>query len=483
MSDTRTNPLADTTMQAAIDRVFEAQKQHQYVAARTTARERMAKLKRLHAAMLEHRQEIYDAMWKDLRKGPTEVDISEIGIVNSEIRHAIRNLRSWMSPQYAPTPLPLIGARAEIRYEPKGVCLILSPWNYPFNICLAPLVSALAAGNTAIIKPSEFTPHSNMVLRRIVEACFPPEEVYLLEGDASVAQALLNKPFNHIFFTGSPAVGKIVMRAAAQHLTSVTLELGGKSPVIVDESANLDHAADSIAWLNAMNAGQICISPDYLLVHENVRDALVEKIAAAFKRFYGDTSEARQQSPDLCRMISDKHHNRIKTMLAEAVACGGNVVFGGEIDDKDRFIGPTIVQNIPDNASIWDEEVFGPVLPVRTFKKPEEAVAYINEKPQPLAFYIFSTSNRNIKFYLNETRAGNTVVNDAGIHFYNYDIPFGGVNNSGIGKTHGHFGFLEFSNARGVMHQNRVFPFTRLFHPPYGNWFSKIILLGLRKYF
>lgn len=483
MSDTSTNPLADTALQNAIDRVFEAQKQNQYVVARTTARERIAKLKRLHDALLGHRQEIYDALWKDLRKGPTEVDISEIGVINSEIRHTIRHLRSWMTPKSVGTPLPLFGTRSEIRYEPKGVCLILSPWNYPFNLTLAPLVSAIAAGNTAILKPSEFTPNSNGVLRSILENLFPPEEVAMFEGEANVAQALLNKPFNHIFFTGSPAVGKIVMRGASQHLSSVTLELGGKSPVIVDENANLEYAAGSIAWLKAMNAGQICIAPDYLLVHENVRDALVEKMVASFKRFYGETSETRIQSPDLCRMISDKHHNRMKSLIADAVERGGKVVFGGGADDKERYVEPTMLVDVPDTATIWDEEIFGPLLPIRTFKTPEEAVAYVHTKPQPLAFYIFSRSKRNINFYQNETRAGNTVVNDTGVHFYNSELPFGGVNNSGIGKSHGIHGFLEFSNARGVVYQNRLYPLTRLFQPPYGNRISKIILLGLRKYF
>lgn len=483
MSDTSTNPLADATMQTAIDRIFEAQKQHQFVVARTTARDRIARLRRLHDALLEHRQEIYDALWADLRKSPTEVDISEIGVINSEIRHTIRHLRSWLAPKSVGTPMPLFGTRSEIRYEPKGVCLILSPWNYPFNLTLAPLVSAIAAGNTAILKPSEFTPNSNVVLRRILEKLFPPEEVAVFEGEANVAQALLNKPFNHIFFTGSPAVGKIVMRAAAQHLSSVTLELGGKSPVIVDENANLEYAAGSIAWLKAMNAGQICIAPDYLLVHENVRDVLVEKLAASFKRFYGETEEARKKSPDLCRVISDKHYNRMKSLISDAVEHGGEVVFGGGIDDKERFVEPTLLIDVPDTATIWDEEVFGPLLPIRTFRTPEEAVAFVNTKPQPLAFYVFSTSKRNINFYQKETRAGNTVVNDTGVHFYNSELPFGGVNNSGIGKSHGIHGFLEFSNARGVVYQNRLYPLTRLFQPPYGNRISKIILLGLRKYF
>jgi len=483
MSDTSSNPLSDAALHQAIDLVFESQKQHQFVVGRTKASERMAKLRRLHDALLEHRQAIYDALWADLRKSPTEVDISEIGVVNSEIRHTIRKLRSWMAPREVGTPLPLFGTRSEIRYEPKGVCLILSPWNYPVTLTLSPLVSAIAAGNTAMLKPSEFTPHSNAVIRRMLESIFPNEEVAMFEGEANVAQALLNKPFNHIFFTGSPAVGKMVMRAAAQHLSSVTLELGGKSPIIVDESADLGYAGESIAWLKAMNAGQICIAPDYLLVHENVRDALVEKLVASFKRFYGETPEARKKSPDLCRMISDKHQKRIENLLSDALDSGGKVVFGGHTDDADRYVEPTILVDVPDQALLWEEEIFGTILPIRTFKERQEAVKYINAKPQPLALYVFSKVKSNIKFFLNETRAGNTVVNDTGLHFYNSELPFGGVNNSGIGKSHGKFGFLEFSNARGVVYQNRIFPLSRFFHPPYGSWISKTILTGLRKYF
>jgi aldehyde dehydrogenase (NAD+) len=232
-----------------------------------------------------------------------------------------------------------------------------------------------------------------------------------------------------------------------------------------------------------MNAGQICIAPDYVLVHESVRDQLVEKIVASWRRFYGATPEAMKASPDLCRLISPKHLARLKQMLTDALDRGGKIAFGGHFDDEEKYAEPTILLNVPDDALVMEEEIFGPLLPVRTFKTREEAVAMVNAKPQPLAFYVFSRSQSNIRFYQNETRAGNTVINDTGIHFYNADLPFGGVNNSGIGKSHGKFGFLEFSNARGTIYQNRLSPLTRLFHPPYGNRLSTLVRTGLRKFF
>lgn len=467
----------------SIRNVFERQMAHQFVVARTTARARIAKLWRLHDAMLRYKPEIEAAMWADFRKSPQEVGISEIGVVNSEIRHTIRNLQSWMTPKHVGTPLMLIGTRSEIRYEPKGVCLIISPWNFPFNLTFAPLVSAIAAGNCAVLKPSEFTPHSAALMAKIIGECFPPEEVVVFEGEMSVSQELLALPFNHIFFTGSPQVGKIVMRAAAEHLASVTLELGGKSPVIVDETANIDHAASKIIWLKCLNAGQICIAPDYVLAHEAIQEALVEKMQEKIVQFYGDSMEKRQQTPDYCRIVNDKHFDRIKNLVEDAVSLGARQSSGGGFDAADRFMDPTVLTHVPDGAKIWEEEIFGPVLPVRSYSNLEGAISYINRQERPLAMYIHSTSKRNIEQILNETRNGGVTVNDCGIHFYNSDLPFGGVNNSGSGKCHGEFGFLEFSNQRGVTYQNRIFPHTNLFLPPYKSRIANLMLKGVMRWF
>jgi aldehyde dehydrogenase (NAD+) len=467
MPEATTMPTRAADQNLEMRRIFNLQQQHQYVVARTTARERIAKLQRLHDAMMRHRAAVTQAVWDDLRKSPTETNISELGVINGEIRHVIRSLQSWMTPKRVGTPLVLFGTSSEIRYEPKGVCLVLSPWNFPFNLTLSPVISAVAAGNCVMVKPSEFAPHSAAVMQQIIAGCFPPEEVAMFEGDVSVAQQLLQLPFNHIFFTGSPEVGKLVMRDAAQHLASVTLELGGKNPTIVDESADLDEAAAKIAWLKGMNAGQSCIATDYILVQEKVHDRLVGKIAQQLKSHYGATSEAQQASPDLCRIIHERHFRRVKGLLDDALQHGARIAAGGRSDEATRYIEPTMLTHVPEAAAIWGEETFGPVLLIRPYRTLQEAVDYINAGPKPLAMYIWSSRSRDIEFVLAETRNGDVTVNDCGSHFYNPNLPFGGVNNSGIGKTHGEFGFLEFSNARGVLRQNRIFPITRPFMPPY----------------
>ncbi len=474
-------PLA-TQPKDGIEPLFQAQLQHQFVVARSTASERIGKLRRLHAALLRYQEDIRAALWADFHKGAFETDVSEIGVINSEIRHAIRHLRGWMRPKRVATPLTLFGSTSEVRYEPKGVCLILSPWNYPFNLTFAPLVSAIAAGNCVILKPSEFTPHSSAVMKKIVAELFSPEEVALVEGNAQVAEALTHLPFHHIFFTGSPAVGKRVMAAAAKNLTSVTLELGGKSPVIVDETADLDNAAAKIAWLKCMNAGQICIAPDYLLVQEKVHDVLVEKIKQHIEKYLGASPAARQATPDYCRIVNEGHFDRLKALLDEAVLQGGKVAQGGQSTRSDRFIDPTVLVEVPPGARIWEEEIFGPLLPVRAFKSLEEALRIINAKPKSLAMYVFSREKRNIEHLLAETRNGGVSVNDCGVHFFNAGLPFGGANNSGIGKCHGEYGFQEFSNARGVLHQTRFLPSSNFLLPPYGSKLQKHLVEAIKKW-
>ena len=476
-------PAATTTLSKAdVEQLFQAQLQHQFTVARTTASERIQKLRRLHDALLRYRDEIKTALQADFHKSTYETDITEIGVINSEIRHAIRHLKGWMRPRRASTPLALIGSASRIRYEPKGVCLILSPWNFPFNLTFAPLVSAIAAGNCAILKPSESTPHSSALMKKIVAELFPPEEVTLVEGDASVAQTLTTLPFHHIFFTGSPTVGKLVMAAAAKNLSSVTLELGGKSPVIVDETADLDNAATKIAWLKCMNAGQICIAPDYLLVQEKVHDALVEKIKLQIARFLGETPEARQTTTDYCRLVNQDHFDRVKALLDDAVQQGGRVVQGGQSDRNERFMDPTIVVHIASGARIWQEEIFGPLLPVQSFKTLDEALAIVNAKPKSLAMYVFSRDHRRVEYLLKETRNGGVSVNDCGVHFFNAGLPFGGANNSGNGKCHGKFGFQEFSNARGILYQSRWLPSSDFLLPPYGSKLQKFLIEAITKY-
>lgn len=439
-----------------IDRIYELQRQRHAASSPTTAAQRIDKLRRLERAMFAHRDDIRAAMWDDYRKPAAEVDLSEIYPVVSEAKHAIRHLRSWMKPKRAGMRLALAGARSSILHEPKGVVLIISPWNFPFNLTLGPLVSAVAAGNRVIIKPSELTPASTACMARILGDVFDESEVALIEGDASVAEALLQKKFDHIFFTGSPAVGKIVMRAAAEHLTSVTLELGGKSPVIVDESANVDEAAKKLAWGKFFNCGQICIAPDYVLVDERVRAPFLERLKTHIESL-GDASRGI--------IVNERHASRLDRLFKDAVQQGAEIVTGGAF--RGREIAPTVLTNVKPDSSVMREEIFGPILPVLSYRSLDEAFEFIAAKEKPLVLYIFSRSRRVVKNILARTTAGGTAVNHALVQFYQLNLPFGGVGHSGMGKAHGYYGFQAFSNARGVFDQRLRFSPIELLYPPY----------------
>ncbi len=473
MTATISSPIADTTN---IQRIFDAQQAHYLQVGKTTAGERIAKLRKLEKALFKYRTEIQEALYADFQKPALEVDMVEIFVVLSEIRHAIKNLRRWMSPQRVSTPLTLLGSQSCFQYESKGVTLILSPWNYPINLTLGPLVSAIAAGNCAILKPSELTPHAAAVMAKLIRETFEEKEVALLEGDAELAKALLELPFHHIFYTGSPAIGKVVMAAAAKNLTSVTLELGGKSPTIIDESANLEIAARRIAWTKFTNTGQTCIAPDYLLVHESKKEALLKLLEKYTRQFFGENVK---NSPDYARMVNPRHFERVKSYLEDATAKGATLAIGGETDSTQNFIAPTVLTDVPLHSKVMDEEIFGPILPMLTFKNLPQALDLINAKERPLALYIYSKNQKNIDFILQQTRSGDVAINHSGLHFFNNDLPFGGINNSGIGKAHGWFGFEAFSNAKGVFRQTLPSALELLF-PPYNNFKQKMIDLVLK---
>lgn len=440
-----------TAHNADIQRLFELQRQNRLIIGQTTAKERISKLNRLLDAVLRYRPQMKEAMRADFQKPPFEVDAVEVLPVTGAIRHTRSNLRRWMQPMRVPTPLSFIGSNSWVQHEPKGVCLIISPWNFPFNLSFVPLVSAIAAGNTAIIKPSEMTPHSSALIKKIVAEVFPENEVAVVEGGVETSKALLALPFNHIFFTGAPSIGKEVMKAAAEHLTSVTLELGGKSPAIIDETADLEVAARRIVRGKFANCGQICISPDYLLVQESIQDKLLSLLKSNLTSFYGEDASL---SEDYACLVNDKHFQRVKSYLDDAKAHGANIVAGGQTDAAKRYIAPTIVTNLPDHSLLMREEVFGPVLPVRSFRQLNEAIDFVNGGELPLTLSIFSENKKNIHRVLTETSAGGTCINHAQLHFYNHDLPFGGIGNSGMGNAHGWYGFSEFSNARAVYQQN-----------------------------
>ncbi|MEM7184726.1 MAG: aldehyde dehydrogenase family protein [Spirochaetota bacterium] len=462
-----------------INRIFAMQQKHRHIVAKSSVGERIQKLKKLKQWVESNTEKIHKALYSDFKKSVPETDLTEIFVVTTELNHAISHLKRWMKPKQVSPTVPFLTTKAEIRYEPKGNCLIIAPWNFPFNLTIGPLISCIAAGNTAMVKPSEFTPATSRLMKEMLLEVFAEEEVAVFEGAVEISQALLAKPFHHIFFTGSPQVGKIVMKAAAEHLASVTLELGGKSPVIVDETADLEDAAKKIAWGKGVNNGQICIAPDYLLVHESKKDALLDKIKQNLNNFYGDSKEEKENSSDYARIISTRHHSRLKKMLEDTVNQGATVYAGGNSNAEDNYLEPTVLVDIPEDAPVLHEEIFGPILPVKTYKNLDEVIEYVNAKEKPLALYIFSNSKKNQELVISSTSAGGTCVNDVLTQFLHPNIPFGGINNSGIGNSHGEYGFKAFSHERSVLHHHAMSP-LKLLMPPYTDQVKGMIKMLLR---
>lgn len=471
MSDT--NSKVDNSK---IHRIFNAQLINQYVVSESSAKQRINKLQKLSTTLMKYNSEIREALYLDYKRPAAEVDLTEIFPVTSGIKYAIKHLSEWIAPQKVATPLSLFGSSSWIQYEPKGVCLIISPWNYPVQLALGPLTSAIAAGNTVIIKPSEITPHSSSVLRKIIEEVFDENEVAVVEGAVEVATELLKLPFNHIFFTGSPEVGKIVMTAAAKNLASVTLELGGKSPVIVDETADISIAATRISMAKFSNNGQMCIVPDYVFIHESKIEEFEKAVKSRILDFYGEDAA---QSASYMRIVNVRNFNRIKSYIDNAIENGAKIVHGGESDINDNFIEPTVLTNVPLNSLVMQNEIFGPVLPIIAYTNLNEVINFIRSGEKPLALYIYSKNKQNIRQILRSTSAGGTCINNNALHYYNHNLPFGGSNNSGIGKSHGKFGFLEFSNERAVYKQILPSPLDFL-KPPFNNKKMKIIKLILK---
>jgi len=442
---------------------------------KSSLEERTMRLKKLLNWIKTHQEDIREALYKDFNKPASEADLNEIFPVTSEIKHCLKNLKSWMRPQPLPTPLPMLGTAAFLLFEPKGRALLISPWNFPFNLAVGPLVSALAAGCTAILKPSEHAPHTALLVQNMVSELFAPEEVAVCLGEKEVASELLGLPFDHIFFTGSPQIGKIVMKAAAQHLSSVTLELGGKSPVILDETADLADAAQKIVLGKFVNCGQTCIAPDYVLVPENKKEAFIAQAKATLQRYYDPQQEGIAQSQDYARLINDSHFGRVKSLFDNAREKGAVVEAGGDWNQEQRYFAPTLLSGITEEMGVFQEEIFGPLLPIITYTHLNDALALINSQPKPLALYFFGSATDRIKRVMTETSSGNVVLNDCVIHFLHSELPFGGVNNSGIGKAHGKYGFLAFSNEKGVLKQRVGFTNVTLLRPPYGLRVKKLI--------
>jgi aldehyde dehydrogenase (NAD+) len=464
----------------AIAALHARQREAMQVRGRWSAAERRERLRRLERAVRWNIKPLRAALYKDFRKPADEVDATEINPTLAEIRHAIRHVEHWMRPVRVATPAVLLAARSEIRREPKGQVLILSPWNYPIFLTLPPLVAAIAAGNRVIVRPSEKTPHTAHVLGTIVSQAFAADDVALVHGGIEVSEYLLTLPFDHYFFTGSARVGKRVMHAAAEHLGGVTLELGGKSPAIVDESADVRTAAERIVWGKFINAGQTCVAPDYVLVHERRAEALIREMQRSLDHAFGRGAKKKAASAALCRIIDDAAYARLTDTLERSLFSGARIDTGGERDAASRYIAPTILSDVRNDSPIMESEIFGPILPVLRLGTLDEALQIVNSRPKPLALYLFSRRRARIEAVLEKTTAGGTMVNGTVMHLGNPDLPFGGIGESGVGNYHGEFGFRTFSHERAVVTQGR-FALAPLLYPPYGVR-TKIIAAFVRRF-
>jgi aldehyde dehydrogenase (NAD+) len=433
--------------------------------------ERRTALDRLADAVRRNERAIVAALQADLGRPEAETILTDYLPVLQEIAHARRSLRRWMRPRRVWPTLITFGASARIEPQPRGTCLIIAPWNFPFQLALGPLVSCLAAGNAAIVKPSEMTPATSALVARIIAETFPPELVAVVEGDKAVAEELLSLPFDHIFFTGSPAVGRIVMAAAARHLASVTLELGGKSPVIVGPDADLKQAANWITFGKFVNAGQTCIAPDLLYVHASVKDAFVSALCARIARAYG-TGEA---SPHLARIVSPAHAARLAALVSDALDKGATAIVAG--GQSGQAIGPHLIEGTTPDMRLSSEEIFGPILPVLTYDEVDNVIDRINAQDKPLALYVFDRNRARVEEIIRRTSSGAVGINLTLLHYTHLNLPFGGVNSSGIGAAHGEAGFRAFSHDRAVM-RNR-FLLLPLVFAPYGP--RAMRLIGLIK--
>jgi aldehyde dehydrogenase (NAD+) len=458
--------MTATDPRAEVRRIFDAQVANRWAIATSSAGQRIERLTRLRDAMRARRLELLEAIHGDFAKQAVEAEMTELFPVIEELNLAIHQLRRWMKPRRVGTPLLLLGSRSEVRYQPKGVVLVLAPWNYPFGLALAPVVAALAAGNTVMLRPSEKTPRTARFIQDLLSKVFPESEVAVLVGDRSLADALLELPFDHILFTGSPAVGRKVMAAAARHLTSVTLELGGKSPVFVDETADIEVAAERLAWAKFVNAGQTCLAPDYVLVHESVAPRLEAALRAAIERFYGADEATRLRSADLASLVDGASAARLERAVKETVAGGARLVVGGQVDVAARRMSPTVLADVPADSAIMAEEIFGPVLPLLTYRDLGQAIRQVRGGQKPLGLYVFSRSDRQVEEVLRTTTAGGTCVNNALLHYVNPHLPFGGVGESGMGNYHGRWGFEAMSYPRAVLRQT-FWASTKLLFPPY----------------
>ncbi len=450
----------NSCMSDEINRIYQAQQQFFATYASRDIPFRKAQLHKLHSAVKIHEHRLLDALHADLHKSAIEGYLTEIGLVLSECSHALAHVHQWARPKMIRPALVQLPSTCWIYPQPRGISLIIAPFNYPLQLALVPLVGALAAGNTAVIKPSEYTPHVSAAIAELVRETFDPQVVAVVEGDADVARQLLVHEWDYIFFTGSTSVGKVVAQAAAQHLTPCLLELGGKSPAIVAADADIRQTAKRIAWGKWVNAGQTCVAPDYVLVDRRVEQPLLAALGQVLHQFYGEDA---QRSPDYGRIVNTRHYERLAALIPS-----GRVVQGGQMDRTERYIAPTILTDVALDSPIMQEEIFGPLLPVIPYDSLDQALGWVNARPKPLALYIFASDKMLQERVLRETQSGNACVNECTVQFGSSFMPFGGVGPSGLGQYHGKYSFAAFSHSRSVLKRWRSdfwfrwLPYTRL---------------------
>ena len=447
---------------ADVESMIAAQHQFYFTGQTRTAEFRKEMLMKLRDAIVKHEDSIIEALHKDLGKSAFESYVTEMGFVLSSISQMIKNVDAWMKPESIKTPVHLQPSKSFIVREPYGSVLIIGPFNYPFQLVMEPLVGAIVGGNCAIVKPSESAMHTVKVVSKILSETFPIDYIRVVEGEREETSALIHAPFDYIFFTGSVAVGKVVMKAAAERLTPVTLELGGKSPVIVDQTANLVHAAERIVWGKFLNTGQTCVAPDYLLVHHSVKEELIERMTETIERFYGKDA---QESPDYGRIINERQFHRLASLISKEWP---QIIYGGDFDTANLFIEPTLLDGVTWNSPSMEDEIFGPILPIIEYDNLGEVLHQVRQLPKPFAAYMFTENEQAANYFIESLPFGGGCINDTISHVGNTNLPFGGVGSSGINAYHGKDSFDVFTHAKAMMKRSTKIP-MRLAFPPYEN--------------
>lgn len=460
-----------------VDQLFNLQLRNKFDQKKTSHSYRKNKLIEFREALLNHFSDIENALVDDFGKARVETLTTEIMPLITMINFHVKNLKKWMKPKKVKSSLLFLGTKNTTVLEGKGNCLVISPWNYPFQLALYPVLTAFAAGNTVILKPSEFTPKTNKIISKLIKLVFSDKEVSVIEGEVEVSTKLLDKPFDHIFFTGSTKVGKVIMEAASKHLASVSLELGGKSPVLLDSSFDVETFAKRLVWGKFVNSGQTCVAPDYLIVERNRLDTCLKNLKISIRDFYGEDTFS---NPDYAQIINKTNAERLNELIEDATSKGARISLGGNFDNVSRKIEPTILTDVTLDMKIMKEEIFGPILPILTVENKEDMLDVLSNFHNPLALYVFSNNKKWIKTIQNNSNSGGYVINETLLHVGHPNLPFGGAGKSGIGKYHSHHGFEELSNIRAVMYRKFEAGLS-FFYPPFNIKIYKTLNFLLKK--